>query len=87
MIIIFTHIKFLLILSPARNARKYVLHKKFYVYSIYIDVDKGQFHELWPLSKKKKKKLTRTSSPEIGISICECVTRYGYSILHLSVSF
>ena len=34
MIIIFTHIKFSRIeLSPARNARKYVLRENFYVYS------------------------------------------------------
>ena len=33
MIIIFTHIKFSRISSPARNARKYVLCENFYVYS------------------------------------------------------
>ena len=36
MIIIFTHIKFSRIYSPARNAQKYVLRKNFYFYSIYI---------------------------------------------------
>ena len=34
MIIIFTHIKLVLILGPARNARKYVLRENFYIYSI-----------------------------------------------------
>ena len=33
MIIIFTHIKFSRIYSPARNARKYVLRENVYVYS------------------------------------------------------